>query len=101
MRLKLVSPKDTLIGHLDVPDHWDEWLKRGGAATSFVNRPFRFAMDAQPSPVLDIKKITVAQARWSQYRDAVWLAEGSIEELEELPGCSFTPSMAYLRSQLG
>jgi hypothetical protein len=46
-----------------------------------------------------VNQITIARAYHSEYRDAVCLTRGSIEEFEKLPGCSFSPSMAYLRSQ--
>ncbi len=102
MRLKLISPKDTLIGHIDVPDIWEEWFKRGGAASAAIAPRFAACamMPSNVSPVIDIKTVTLVKAGWSQYPDAVYLREGSIEEMERLPGVSFSPSMAYLRSQL-
>lgn len=104
MRLKLVSfSHDTLLGHIDVPDHWQNWLERNGAAsTTMMNRiPLMAPPTAAAYPIAmpTVKQITIARAYGSRYRDAVFLLRGSIEEFEELPGCSFSPSMAYLRSQ--
>jgi hypothetical protein len=101
MRLKLVSPShDTLLGHIDVPDHWQNWLERNGAASTLVSpRLPRFIEDAEIAYPVMVNQITIARAYHSEYRDAVCLIRGSIEELEKLPGCSFSPSMAYLRSQ--
>lgn len=105
MRLKLVSySHDTLLGHIDVPDHWREWLEKGHDAVSTAIMPkLRYSPEAAADYAIampNIKKITIVKAYHSEYRDAVYLYEGSIEELERLPGCSFTPSMAYLRSHM-
>lgn len=102
MRLKLVSLKDTLLGHVDVPDYWRAWLERSGAATTPVLPRFSYMAPDMADQLVapNITKVTLVKAGWSQYREAVWLAEGKIEELETIEGCSFTPSMAYLRSQL-
>ncbi len=102
MRLKLVSPKDTLIGHVDVPDHWREWFKRSGAASAELCNPLQYREAAKATPPFQtvIEHVTLVKAEWSQYEDAVYLLHGTVEQLEAIPGVSFAPSMAYLRSQL-
>lgn len=102
MRLKLISPKDTLLGHIDVPEHFAQSYERRDAIS--------FAIAPRPSigellttgvaHTVNIKSITLVKASWSQYPDAVYLCEGTIEDFERLPGCSFSPSIAYLRSQI-
>lgn len=98
MRLKLVSRKDTLLGHIDVPDHWQAQLEKVHHV-SVLRRPRLFftMTEAELAPA-DIKTVTIAEAYWSQYRGAVFLAQGTLEEFEILPNCSFAPSAAYLRS---
>lgn len=100
MRLKLVSRKDTLLGHVDVPDHWGEYLQKRGAVQNYVlPRLIPLAWDGKTlSAPVDVQSITLAVANFSEHRDAVSLVEGTIEQLEAMPECSFTPSMAYLRS---
>lgn len=108
MRLKLVSySHDTLLGHIDVPNHWQEWLDKGGACSTAMtaNLPMKWLKEAIADEyqiaMPEIQTVTVARVYHSRYRDAVAIIKGSIEEFERLPGCSFSPSMAYLRSQLG
>ena len=99
MRLKLVSIRDTLIGHIDVPDDIGDILVRRPRRTPIF--PPLKVCDPRELPALsDIMVVTLVPAHYSQYRDAVCLVEGTIEQLEALPGYSFTPSMAYLRSQM-
>jgi hypothetical protein len=99
MRHKLVSPKDTLLGHVDVPDHWF-----GENYDSSVSVPMAFwyhkgdMFDPDLVGHIEIKTITLSRAGWSRYRDSVILIQGTLEEFEGLPGCSFSPSAAYLRS---
>jgi len=103
MRLKLVSySHDTLLGHIDVPDYWREWMDRGHVTAVIPPRlPLSMFDHASNEIVMpEIKQVIIARAYGSQYRDAVYLARGSIEEFEAMDGCGFTPSMAYLRSQL-
>lgn len=101
MRLKLVSRShDTLLGHIDVPDFWQEWFDRGGTAVQPIYRPLKVNFNPKQYHITEIQKIVVAKAYGSQYRDAVYLAVGSIEEFEQQPGCSFSPSMSYLKSHM-
>jgi len=103
MRLKLVSPEDTLIGHIGVPDEWGAYFERSGTARAAIPSKFRGPYQGLAVafvPVADIHTVTLALAGWSQYQDAVYLVEGTVEELEALPDCAFAPSRAYLRSQI-
>lgn len=100
MRLKLVSySHDTLLGHIDVPDEWRDWFERGVARMSVMPKRWEYKAEALVSAE-QLQIVTIMKAYGSQYPDAVAIVEGSIEEFEKLPGCSFTPSAAYLRSHL-
>lgn len=102
MRLKLVSQQDTLLGHVDVPDSWRVWLEKNRAARTYAMDRLPVYRDYRPEdvvPIANVETLTLMRAHWSQFRDAVCLVEGTIEQLERQPGCSYTPSMAYLRSQ--
>lgn len=101
MRFKLVSPNDTLLGHIDVPHHWGAILGKVGRVRSAVlNRvSLDWAEHTDAQAVMpDVKTVTIVIAPWSQYIGAVRLADGTLEEFETMPDCSFAPSAAYLRS---
>lgn len=102
MKLKLVSPKDTLLGHIDVPNYWNGGLDRAGCVSVPFLPPLRIACSKFSGMEMDVpvevSTIVIMRAGWSQYRGAVYLARGTIEELEALRDCSFSPSAAYLRS---
>lgn len=100
MRLKLVSPKDSLLGHVDVPDCWADNLTRREAIEFAIMPRLHYPLtDEVPLPSC-VQTVMLAQARWSHYRGAVFLARGTIEEFEKLDGCSFVPSMEFLKSHL-
>jgi hypothetical protein len=104
---KLVSrPYDTLLGHVIIPDEWMLPLNSG-------NRMVSAAVPNQmntsiPSPLFTAGPVTQSQmtvislqrAHGSRYVESLWLTQGTIEQLEAMPGVAFLPSMAYLRSQL-
>lgn len=99
MRLKLVSTKDSLLGHVDVPDHWGDVLTKRHAVEFAIMPRLRYAL-TDDVLLPDIQTVTLARAHWSHYREAVYLARGTIEEFEKLDGCSFAPSMEFLKSHL-
>lgn len=101
MKYKLVSPKDTLLGHIDVPNHWEYYFKKNGHFTTFIMpdmSKFAFSNEVLPAAEIIADRITLIDAYWSQYEKAVCIVEGKIEDLEKLPNCSFSPSMAYIKS---
>lgn len=103
MRLKLVSPKDSLLGHVDVPDCWAASLTRRECIEFAIMPRLHYPLtdDVSMLPLPDcVQTVTLAQARWSHYRGAVFLARGTLEEFEKLDGCSFAPSLEFLKSHL-
>lgn len=101
IQLKLVSIKDTLLGHITVPDYFAEWLKKSDYVRQpYIRQPFEIKSPISYHPDAQISVITIAKAHFSQYPKAVYLAEGSIEELEKLKDFSFSPSYYYIRSVL-
>lgn len=102
MQHKLVSPNDTLLGTVTIPDHWSERLfnRHPYHSVHIMTRPPSAASSVEDLPVMaDIKRVTLAVS-YGRYKDALMIVQGTIEDLEEVEGCSFSPSMAYLRSQI-
>ena len=96
MQVKLFSDKDTLIGLISFPSTWGYYLRENGSVTFPVSprlEPVGFGL-ADSVPLIEIRHGALYQNGYG----GVILCGISIEEFETLPGCSFSPSMAYLRS---
>lgn len=94
---KLYSRKGTLLGSVSYPRHWDEYLREQNYFR-FAIRPKLSWNDAEPSAPLDIR--TGEMTLYPGERGAVMIYGVTPEEFETLPGCSFSPSAAYIRSLL-
>lgn len=90
VQYKLTSPTGTLLGTVTIPKRWGTHLQEC--------QPVFFRIGRILSPTFDIKAgyIVLSHAM----RGAVELHGCSIEEFEQIDGCSFSPSAAYLRSVL-
>jgi hypothetical protein len=91
---KLESADGTVLGTITIPWHWAELICINGVVTFFIAPPMSEAGDGDA-------EVTVRQAvlvkAWRN-PDALKLFGATLEEFERLPGCSFAPSAAYLRS---
>lgn len=95
---KLVSRKGTLLGVVTYPADWERWLADRQSASFHVapNVFVRAYEKFDPNTELLVKTGTLVRSL--HMRDAVELYGISIEEFEQLDGCTFSPSAAYLRS---
>ena len=103
---KLISTKGTLLGTITFPKHWECYLEDGGSARfEYRDLGTRFAMRSPSlperlcsSPTYEVG--TLARAWNWPTSDGLLLCDITIEQFEQLPGCSFSASAAYLRSLL-
>lgn len=93
---KLYSRKGTLIGSVSFPRHWDEYLREQGYFR-FALRP-KLSFNDDPSEIPDVR--TGEMSLYPGERGAVVIRGVTLEEFETIPGCSFAPSAAYIRSLL-
>lgn len=100
---KLVNNRDdTVLGTVTFPDHWEARLT---SPTGWVRVAFPLEMDLSVYWKKDFD-MTVPQRsfvieRSHRVKGAVQLHGATPEEFEKIPGCSFAPGAAYLRSLLG
>ena len=104
---KLVSRKGTLLGTITFPDHWMErWQSsslRGESVWMFAIIPpmtLRSYTDMSADLQVSFKQGGLSRAFSYQYPDALELHGVTLEEFEQVPGCSFAPGAGYLRSLL-
>jgi hypothetical protein len=95
--LKLASPKGTLLGSVTFPAFWLSYLNVSGVV--------EFSTVGDLGTVFRdhgvVGQVVLARGvleRSQHVPDAVVLSGMSLEEFERLPGCSFAPGAAYLRS---
>ena len=85
---KLESAKGTILGTITIPWHWAEVIRLKGEFSFFLPHgkehfPVRCAQLVESSGL---------------HPDALELIGCTLEEFERVPGCSFAPGAAYLRS---
>lgn len=98
---KLVSAKGTLLGTITIPNREDQLLReRGGVQIAYMAGLSLLAMGYDPyaSVPETTQIVTIHRSDCSEYRDAVAMYGVTLEEFERMPGYSFAPSAAYLRS---
>lgn len=89
-----------LLGTVAYPAEWDPIL-RSQRSVRFMAEPLRIrALDFFESP--DESPTYRFGTLYESYceQGAVGLDGVSVEEFERLPGCSFSPSLAYIRNLL-
>jgi hypothetical protein len=92
---KLYSRKGTLLGTVTYPAHWDRTIQKHGGMSFHLTPELRFwALDDAHAP--EVRTGFIAQHH--RDRAGVELGGVTLEEFEKSPGCSFSPSAAYLRS---
>jgi hypothetical protein len=95
--LKLVSSKGTLLGTITIPVEWYDMLREDRKVAFYIalNRTAPPLGDYN-GPMLDFSYAVIVESMWMD--DAVELQGVTIEAFEQVPGCTFAPSAAYLRS---
>lgn len=95
---KLYSARGTLLGTIIYPDSWDDTLCENGCVR-FSTHPrmtFRQMLDAPPHELVTIR--TAALRKSFEASGAVRLEGITLEEFEQIDGCTFMPGAGYLRS---
>src|SRR5215467_12225628 len=98
---KLVSINNTLLGTVTVPDEWFNAINQQHGVRAAMVAPINVRKYNPTGKVyaLEMQKcVTLRRAYFSDLKDALFLMEGTIEQLEEMPECHFSPSMAYMKS---
>jgi hypothetical protein len=99
---KLISEKGTLLGVLTVPHYVADMLAVREIVQFVIDPPVCFTRsffdEAIPPPHVVHEGLIVRTARAEFRQDGVQIYGVSLEELEKVPGWSFSPSAAYLRS---
>ena len=89
---KLQSYRGAILGTIAVPERWAKFLHTRGSYEFYVSTP--------PQSIYD-NDTTLRQAVLTTsecYPGALELIGCTLEEFERVPGCSFAPGAAYLRS---
>ena len=97
---KLISRRGTLLGTVTIPASWAEAIDRD-RLLRFYRPPARLLTYSAETVPETIAVGILALAHHIEYPAAVILHGLTPEEFETLPGCSFAPGAAYLRSLLG
>lgn len=99
---KLFSRKGTLLGTVTMPEHFEYYLKREGGFRFAIHDPLRFRsyFSEESSREAVTVKTGVVHTVDHYEKGAVCLIGISPEEWEKIPGCTFHPGAAYLRSLL-
>jgi len=90
---KLQSYRGAILGTITVPERWAMFLHTRGS--------YEFCIAITPRSIYDDTESTLRQAVLATsecHPGAVELIGCSLEEFERVPGCSFAPGAAYLRS---
>ena len=100
LQAKLVSPHDTLLGTITYPPEWHDNLHGRGYVNVAYLRPrdLHVILEERVDSATMVRSFTIVLARHSDFPDAVRLLGVTLEEFEQIPGCSFAPGAAYLRS---
>jgi hypothetical protein len=101
---KLVSRKGTILGTITFPDHWVPRMEeyRGSAVRFHYESPeerasLRRFLAPATGHEIHLQRVAGIVQSWGM-RDAVELLDITPEEFETMPGCSFAPGAAYMRS---
>lgn len=97
-QFKLASDKGTLLGTVIIPRYWADYIReRGAVQFSTILYPIHWHIEKS-----DMEMIATQGCLYRSHdiRDAICLYGVSLEEFEQLDGCSFSPSAAYIRSVL-
>ena len=98
---KLVSRKGTLLGTITIPDYEDQILRQqGGVQIAYMPCLATYTGISPSSPVVPemVQVVTIHRSYCYEHHDAVEMYGVTLEEFEKMPGYSFAPSAAYLRS---
>lgn len=103
---KLESEKGTLLGTVTIPFDWADKLRtRNGVCEFYLQTPLapRYFESTSingplPLPDLMLKKGALFTSPRYYPAQTLFLYGVTLEEFETIPGCSFAPSAAYLRS---
>ena len=89
---KLQSYRGAILGTITVPERWAKFLHTRGSYELYVSTP--------PQSIYGDKTILrqIILTMSERHPGAVELIGCSLEEFERVPGCSFAPGAAYLRS---
>ncbi|SRR5712691_3679456 len=95
---KLCSARGSLLGVIGVPDEIGDWIERRDVARAPYYPGLPVCVHWRDADIIDIKSVTIVR---SHHRPgAVEIHGMSLEEVEQMPGFSFAPSAAYLRSMI-
>src|SRR6185369_11993165 len=100
---KLVSKDGTVIGTVAFPNHWLYWLSNRQAVRFMVPQPMIARYGDAGMAHCDLSVAAGMLCDWQTKigEAAVLLVNIDLETFETVPGCSFAPSAAYLRSIVG
>jgi hypothetical protein len=94
---KLESVAGAILGTVTVPTHWIDLIQKlGGVQLCFSGAVSKYVEHDDDGTVV-LRHAALYPSR-GNYPDALMLVGASLEEFERIPGCSFTPGAAYLRS---
>lgn len=87
------------IGEIRVPGDWGVSISKDGRKVfRLMAQPLMpRAYDLSEPCVGAVKLISIERAHSSNYRDGVVIFGCSPEEMQDVPGCWFSPSIAYMR----
>ena len=96
---KLISDAGTLLGTITFPEGISDILAANECAVFAIMEPVPVSpLDAPVSLHATLSHVRLCWARNWPVRDGLHLDGISIERFEQIPGCSFAPGAAYLRS---
>lgn len=98
---KLDSIKSNkMLGTVIVPWYWEKEIDQyGSVAVVYIDNtlPPAWAIEDCSIPLtLGLKRGLLCHSHW--HFDSLMLYGLTLEEFEQVPGCAFSPSAAYLRS---
>lgn len=96
---KLESQNGTILGTVTIPLHWAEHIQNQGKAELFFSDPSSKYAQHHADGTVMIRQALIYPSD-GNYPDALRLVGASLEEFERIPGCSFMPGAAYLRSMV-
>ena len=97
---KLESQQGTILGTITIPYLWADYLRTSERVSFCIGPIFLDECSSESGPYdtrVTLRHGLLVQSRGS-HPDALVLFGATLEEFERLPGCSFAPGAAYLRS---
>ena len=97
---KLQSCHGAILGTITIPYLWADYLCTSDRVSFCIGPIFLGECSSESSPYdtrVTLRHGLLVQSRGS-HPDALVLFGATLEEFERLPGCSFAPGAAYLRS---